>query len=175
MSQGFVVPALRHLAHRAALPAASVALFAVPALAAAAPLAQLSRTTVQFGFVAHLTTSQVQPVFVTNVGDAALDIAGFDLSGATPGAFNVAGTCVAPLTLAPGARCRIDLTMAPPSAIAPGGPVTGTLTLRTSTGPADVALRGAVDPGFEYVAFSTNPAYVDFAPQPVGTPASASD
>ena len=174
MSQALVVPTIRNHARRIAAVAAFAALGVLSTLADAAALAQLSRATVQFGFVPHLTTSQVQPVFVTNVGDAPLDLAGLDVSGANPGAFSVAGTCAPPSTLAPGGRCRIDLTMTPPGTVIEAASVSATLTLRSASGNTDIALRGAVDPGFEYLAFTTNPAYVDFAPQPVGTAASTS-
>lgn len=84
--------------------------------ARAGPALELSRSAVAFGYVSRNTTSPVQPVFVTNIGDAPLTVSAVTLGGWKPGEFAVAGTCSAPLTLAPADRCRIDATMNPSSA-----------------------------------------------------------
>src|SRR5205085_4271285 len=77
--------------------------------ASAAAVANLSRTTVDFNEVPAIA-AHVQPVFVTNVGDAPLNISAVALTGANAPDFLLGGTCVAQTTLAPGGRCRIDIT-----------------------------------------------------------------
>jgi hypothetical protein len=66
--------------------------------AAAGPVANFSRTFVGFSFVppsAHI----VQPVFVTNTGDAPLNISAISLTGVNSAEFTLGGTCVAPIAL----------------------------------------------------------------------------
>jgi len=94
---------------------------ALPAVDAA-PIAHLSRTRVDFGYVSRNTTSPTQPVFVTNTGDAPLAISAIALGGWKPGEFRLSGTCAVPLSLAPGQSCRIDTAMAPTG---PGGTPAG--------------------------------------------------
>jgi hypothetical protein len=171
MSRDFVAPSFRHVVRALTCAALASACLAAATPACAGAIAVLSRTAVQFGFVPRGLDSQVQPVFVTNTGDAALDIATLDLSGPAAGAFRLAGTCTPGISLAPLARCRIDLTMTPPLALGFGAPVIATLTLHANTGPVDVTLRGAVDPGYGDLAFTTSPAYLDIAAQAVGTAA----
>ena len=72
----------------------------------AAPVADLSRTSVAFPRGGPNIDFGVQPVFVTNIGDAPLVISGAVLGGSNPSEFRVAGTCTPAVTLAPNGRCR---------------------------------------------------------------------
>jgi hypothetical protein len=74
----------------------------LPAGTAAGEAVQhLSRATVPFGYISQGFTSQVQPVFVTNTGDAPLTISALTLEGPQAGNFAIAasGTCAPPITL----------------------------------------------------------------------------
>ena len=169
MSEVPVAPAVRRAARRIALLAACAGLLAAATFAAAAPVAQVSRASVQFGFVEKGAVSPVQPVFVTNTGDASLTIAASNVAGAQAAAYTVAGTCGPPATLAPGGRCRIDLTVSPPFTLGPGAPLNATLTLQSDAGAVDIVLHAAVDPGFTEPPFVSAPAYLDFPAQAVGS------
>jgi hypothetical protein len=137
-------------------------------LAAAAPAIDLSRSSVDFGYVARGTVSPVQPVFVTNTGDAPLAVSAVTLGGSNPGEFAVAGTCAPPLSLPPGQRCRVDVTMNPSG---PRGSVAlANVSIQSNAAPgsAAIALNGAVDPVLTSAIFVPTPEWVDFPPQPVG-------
>lgn len=145
---------------------------ALPAVDAA-PIAHLSRTRVDFGYVSRNTTSPTQPVFVTNTGDAPLAIAAIALGGWKPGEFGLSGTCAAPLSLAPGQSCRIDTAMAPTG---PGGAPAGadvSVQSNDATSPATIALAGTVDPVLTTPIFVPSPEWLDFPPQSVGTTSGA--
>jgi hypothetical protein len=141
--------------------------------ATAAPEAELSRAAIIFGRVPAEVLSTVQPVFVTNTGDAPLHISGLALSGPNVAEFSVAGTCGPPVALAPGARCRLDFRMRFPSVVT--GIRTATATLQTDASPAPpaIALQGIDDEGPGYLPNDPTPDWIDFPPQPVGTAAVA--
>lgn len=142
---------------------------AAPTLAA--PVLDLSRDAVAFGYVSRGTTSPVQPVFVTNTGDAPLSLSAVTLGGLKPEEFSVSGTCNAPRTLAPGERCRIDTTMNP--AGARGRPAFAEVAIQSDATPARtvVSLTGTVDPVLDTPIFVPSPAWLDFAAQPVNVAA----
>jgi hypothetical protein len=79
-----------------AFAAALLAMLAPDAFAGAT--ANLSRTTVAFAWIGDFV-SVTQPVFVTNVGDAPLNISGIVVGGPNPGDFLLGGTCTTPITL----------------------------------------------------------------------------
>ena len=83
------------------------------ATAQAAPVAQPSRSVVEFGFISPGIASPPQPVFVTNTGDAPLAISALAKSGPQADDFALGGTCSVPASLAPAARCRIEIVMTP--------------------------------------------------------------
>jgi len=137
--------------------------------AAAAPMANVSRTLVTFGTV-PLFSNQVQPVFVTNTGDAPLNISSISLTGANVADFGLGGTCAAPITLpAGGGRCRIDVTS---NARTGGNPTfrEATLTIQSDASPtaATVGVSAiASGGGASFLA----PSWVDFPAQAVGVSA----
>jgi len=88
----------------------------------AAPVASLSRTSVDFGKVNLNTNSATQTVTLTNTGDGTLSIASIVVAGT--GFTRLAGACGT--TLAPAGTCLISLRFNPP---APIGVRTGSVTL----------------------------------------------
>ena len=168
--------------HRSWIGIASAAAFGVllPLVSlrvSAAPLAELSRTQVTFGRVAPMAQSHVQPVFVTNTGDAPLNISGISVTGNDAASFAVAGTCNAPMVLAPGARCHIDITMDAQLGAHHAIDVylvaaSVTLQSDSSPPPATIGVQGTVDI-YDGNGFLTTPDWIDFVPQPVGTSSSS--
>ena len=136
-------------------------------VASAAPALDLSRSAIAFGYVSRNTTSPVQPVFVTNTGDAPLTVSAVTLGGWKPGEFAVAGTCSAPLTLAPGDRCRIDATMNPSGARGSNATAEVAIQSNAQPGSAVVVLSGSVDPVLSGPIFVPSPGWLDFPAQPV--------
>jgi hypothetical protein len=138
--------------------------------AAAGPVANFSRTLVSFSFVppfAHI----VQPVFVTNTGDAPLNVSAISLTGVNSADFTFGGTCVAPIALpAGGGRCRIDVA----TNLAMSGPLgrAATLTVQSDAFPAaaTIGVSAIADDAAPYVSL-LSPSWIDFPPQPVGTSA----
>ncbi len=154
-----------------------LAVSAVPALAG--PIASLSRTIVAFDHIGVQRPSSVQPVFVTNTGDAPLTISGLTIGARSPApaaAFIVAGTCTPPLTLPPNARCRVDLTVydANETFYVGGYSSHATFSLQSdSSVPApDVALTtfSVFDLG-AFEAPRPTPEWIDFPALPLGAPA----
>jgi hypothetical protein len=142
---------------------------AVSVGAAAAPVANLSRTQVSFGKTPVLV-GIVQPVFVTNTGDAPLTISGISLTGTNATDFIVGGTCVAPLTLVPAGRCRIEIT-SNLAFLGPGGRV-ATLTVQSDSSPppASVTISAILNTEIGH-GLLTTPDWIDFPNQAVGTSA----
>ena len=138
--------------------------------AVAAAIQQLSRTVVAFAYVSQGFTSPVQPVFVTNTGDAPLTIGALTLEGSQPGDFGIAtsGTCTPPIALGPGERCRIDLVMTP---VSPRNrSVSASVFVHTTAtlGSTEITLTGTVDPALSGAILVPAPAFLDFQPQAVG-------
>jgi hypothetical protein len=140
----------------------------VPASALAAPSLDLSRTTILFGRIAF-QVDHVQPFFIANVGDAPLNLSGLTLGGANPADFRLGGTCAVPSVLAPGDRCRVDVTanLQPPNL---SGNRFANVTVQTDSalGPNLVGLnaQGAADATHGAYA---DPPWIDFGYQAVGT------
>ncbi len=139
--------------------------------ALAAPVAQFSRTAVQFGYVSQGVASPVQPVFVTNTGDAALVISEATITGPQAADFTSGGTCSVPITLQPHGRCRIDLVMKPFTQR--GRPTATTLTVHSNGAPpsTDIALSGRVDPVLSNAILVPAPSWIDFPAQRPGSTA----
>ena len=81
---------------------------------ASAPAVSLSPTSLSFGNQEVNTTSAVQPVTLTNSGNAALTIHSIGLSGPNSADFHKQQTCPSgSSTLAAGASCTISVTFTP--------------------------------------------------------------
>jgi hypothetical protein len=148
--------------------AAALLLFAAApvSVASAAPVATFSRQEVDFSRVPSDADSPVQAVFVTNTGDAPLNISGTSITGNDPSSFRVAGTCMAPLILPPNSRCRLELTM--------HGNGNGTrqaifaLISDSLPQPATIDLRGLLDFFFQKWRLSRSVDWFDFPATPIG-------
>jgi hypothetical protein len=139
--------------------------------AAAAPQLQLSRTTIDFGLIGSGVRSSAQPVFVMNTGDAPLVLSAIGLSGAQASDFHVDTTCIPPVTLPPGARCRLDMTVQ----LASTNPLTRVAALiieSDALAPTNIALRATYESDISS-GFVPAPAFVDFIDVPVGSSATA--
>jgi hypothetical protein len=129
-----------------------------------APLLDVSRTTIDFGRDAG-GAEFVQPLFLTNVGDAPLSFSGFPITGKDLLDYRVGGTCTVGSVLRPGDRCRLDVIGAPGTS-----PSSATLTLQSDSagGPVSVALIAT--PSFDITrGLYATPPWIDFDHQPVGT------
>jgi hypothetical protein len=112
-------------------------------LNAAATLATIFPTSLQFGKQTAGTTSAAQSVFLQNTGNTNLTFT-TPLSGANPNAFQATNSCSGVIT--PGTFCFVSVTFTPPTA---PGPFFATLTIQSAaTGaPQAVALSGTGIPG----------------------------
>jgi hypothetical protein len=137
-------------------------------VAAAAPLLNLSRTSVSFGRIPPAVTSEIQAVFLTNVGDAPLTISGFVFGGINPADYLRGGTCSLPAVLPVGARCRVEIT-ATISATS-----SATLTVQSNSSPpaTPISLSAIATPGNDIARgiFAT-PSWIDLDHQPIGVAA----
>ncbi len=107
-------------------------------IAAAAPMASLSATTLSFGSVLEGSSSARQTVTLTNTGSAALAV----VSVTATSSYSQTTDC--PATLATGAICHINVTFTPTAA----GILPGSITLTTNaTGsPQIITLTGCGTP-----------------------------
>lgn len=133
----------------------------------AGPVLELSRSKIDWGYVKAGTPNDIQPVFVSNTGDASLAIAAISLQQDYPGTFKVGGTCQAGQTLRPSDRCRLDIDLT--LQMATDQP-TGALTISSIAGAAIVKLTGVSVlqqfPG--YIPPNFVPDYLDFGAQVMG-------
>jgi hypothetical protein len=106
--------------------------FLVKWAGAALPYASLNPLSINFGDQALNTTSALQAVTLTNLGDAPLEITGINSAGQ----FVQSHTCGA--TLAAGQNCTISVTFQPTAT----GIQTGSLTVVDSVGTQTVTLTG---------------------------------
>src|SRR5215472_4488721 len=120
---------------RARILAVSLAICALAVSANAAPIANLSPTSLTFGNQMVGTSSAAQYITLNNAGNATLT---FSASFTGDYAFAGSGTCGS--SVAPGASCTISVKFTPTAA----GSRTGTLTLtdNASGSPQKVALAG---------------------------------
>ena len=137
--------------------------------AAAAPVISLSRTQIDFGRIPSQIASSVQPVFVTNTGDAPLTVRALTIGGQNASDFSASGTCTTPIVLAPGARCRIDLTLY--AGFSTARPLATLDVDSDATLPAPtVRLSATLDNGSLYLGPpDPTPDWLDFSAQAVGT------
>lgn len=134
--------------------------------ATASPVANFSRTSIRFDNVAPFEGT-VQPVFLTNTGDAPLHVSAVALGGANASQFTLGGTCSAAVALvAGGGRCRIEVISAVTSGLGPATrSATVLVTSDAATDPATITISANVSGGHEPLL---RPNWLDFAPQPVG-------
>lgn len=134
----------------------------------AAPLLDVSRTLVRF-HNADAHERLVQPVFLTNVGDAPLILTAFTLSGTNAAEFILGGTCGPPITLAAGGgRCRLELASDFLSAPFAGKSATLVITSNSAVDPGPISVTGTYSAGHQPIL---TPNWLDFAPQAVATSA----
>ena len=138
-------------------------LASVAGAASGAPLLDVSRTAISFGRDAE-GVEFVQPLFLTNVGDAALTLSGFPITGINQFDYHVGGPCVVAPVLVPGGRCRLEVT----GALSPRSSATLTIQSDSVAGPVAVSLSGTPSSDIDRGVFATPP-WIDFDPQPVGT------
>ncbi|MCC7040323.1 MAG: choice-of-anchor D domain-containing protein [Burkholderiales bacterium] len=138
--------------------------------APAQPALDVSTTYLGFGRVSLNTTSPIQPLFVMNVGDAAMMLHAITLGGDYPELFAVGGTCAETQQLAPRARCRIDVAFRPTVA----GQRNATLSIVTdaASAPLVVALSGLGNGSIGMTATpNPNPDWIDFGSVALGASA----
>jgi hypothetical protein len=111
---------------------------AATAPVAAAPVATLSTTSVNFGNQKVGTTSAAKTVTLTNTGGGTLTIGSLAMGGTNPGDFARSGTCAVGTALAAGQSCTVVHTFTPSAA----NSRSATVTAATSVGNAAVGLSG---------------------------------
>lgn len=143
-------------------------LVVVTTVVGGAPLLDASRTSIDYGRTASGVES-LQPVFLTNVGDAPLSLSAFTLTGPSASDLRTSGTCAVPSVLAPGGRCRLDVIANLTSSAS-----TARLAIESdaANGPFAVQLLGVLSPDLQ-VGLYAEPGWVDFDPQEVGTTSAA--
>lgn len=132
-------------------------------VAAGAPLLDVSRTSISFGRDAE-GVEFVQPLFLTNVGDAPLTLSGFPITGKNQSDYRVGGPCTTASPLAPGNRCRLDVI----GALNLMSSATLTIQSDSAAGSVAVALSGTPSSDIVRGVFATPP-WIDFDRQPLGT------
>jgi hypothetical protein len=151
---------------RSAAGAATLCAFLLAAAAgaaSAAPVLDVSRTSVSFGRDAE-GVEFVQPLFLTNVGDGALTFSGFPIAGKNPSDYRVGGPCTETPMLFPGARCRLDVI----GALSIFSSATLTIQSTAINGAVVVSLSGTPSSDIARGIYATPP-WIDFDHQPVGT------
>ena len=130
------------------------------------PVINLSPNPVTFADQGVGTTSPSQFVTVSNTGNANLVVSGVSTTGGNAGDFpvNGTGTCVFPISLAPGSSCTVGVAFSPSAA----GARTTTLSFSDNApaSPQGVTLNGN---GVTGAAISIAPPSVAFGNQAVGT------
>lgn len=107
---------------------------------AAAPIASLSTTALDFGTQQVGTSSGPQTVTVTNTGTATLSISTVSTTGANPGDFILSANTCTGANLAPGATCTVNVSFTPTAANARSANLT--FVDNASNSPQNVALTG---------------------------------
>jgi len=146
---------------------------AIPA-ASAGPVLHVSRSSVDFSHVAANFASPVQPVFITNTGDAVLNLSQLSISGPQAAEFTLAGTCGTPSSLAPGEDCRIDLVMKKTTTQTVLTAESAALAIQSDASPTTktITLTGVIDPHYGAVPFIVPaPPFVNFGNQEVASTA----
>jgi hypothetical protein len=106
----------------------------------AAPVAALSVSSTGVSFAAPIQTAAatLQPIVLTNGGQANLILQAPSLAGTAAGDFNLAGACAQATSLAPGAQCELQVSFRPTAA----GVRTAQLQLAWDGGATSIALTG---------------------------------
>jgi hypothetical protein len=126
-------------------------------IAPAAPVAQVTPSSLNFGSVVSGSTSAVQAVTVTNTGNAALTINSIAIAGTNPSDFAETNTCG--VTLSSGASCTVSVSFTPASAA--GFSATLSIADNAAGSPQTVALSGtgtAPTTPSDFAVSSTTPA-----------------
>ncbi len=148
-------------------------MLALASVAHAGPVLHVSRTTVHFGYMMPGFRGDVEPVFVTNTGDAPLTLSALTLGGGSPQYFQVVGgTCQIGTPIAPGDRCRIDLEAFKANPLFGTAEHGATLSITGDGMPASTLIGlGMIEHGTQFVARHPDftPDWLDFPPQAVGT------
>ncbi len=131
---------------------------------APAPVVSLLPTTLTFGSQNVGSTSAVQPVTLTNTGNAALTITGISIAGANSGDFAQTNDC--PESLAATANCTMSVTFTPTATGARAANVS--IADNASGSPQTAGLTGTGAPANTPIA-TFNPASLTFASQNIGT------
>lgn len=140
---------------------------------AAAPLVQVSPTTLMFGATVVGAASGSQPVTLQNRGSAVLDVTAIAITGTNAADFTVAGagtTCpITGGTVAAGGQCTVAVQFAPQSV---GSSKTAVLTLTDSATPSPqtVTLTGIAT---SVPSLTASPSNLAFGSQSAGTASAA--
>jgi hypothetical protein len=130
------------------------------------PTPSLAPASAAFGSQVVYSTSAPKSLVLSNVGGSAFSITGFTLAGATPAAFNRAGSCAIGTTLGAAASCTIQLTFSPVAIGAHGA----TLDVALSSGSVpQVALSGTGIASPTPPALNVSPSALTFGDQVAGT------
>lgn len=108
----------------------------------------------------------MQPLFLTNVGDAPLAFAAFAITGKDQADYRVAGPCTSSQVLVPGGRCRLDVVGNPNTS-----PSSATLTIQSISAGGTIQVALSATPSFDITrGLYATPPWIDFDHyQPVGT------
>jgi hypothetical protein len=152
--------------HRSARGAAwlcALLLASAAGVASGAAVLDVSRTVVSFGRDAE-GVEFVQPLFLTNVGDAPIAFSGFPITGKSASEYTVGGPCSASAVLLPGGRCRLDIVARP------GLDSSATLTIQSDAANGAVAVALSATPSSDIArGVYATPPWIDFDRQPLGT------
>jgi hypothetical protein len=149
----------------------------LPAAALAGPVLHASRTIVDFGYTRPGDANDVQPVFITNTGDAPLTLTAITLGGLFPTNYRVGGTCQVAVPVAPNNRCRLDVEVFISEPTQGARPHPATLTIGSDGTPTSLSIAlqsyelGRPSEGNPAAHPDFTPDWIDFAPQALGTPA----
>ena len=141
-----------------------------PAAGTPAPAAKLTTATLAFPSQVIGTTSATMSATLTNSGTANLVLSAVALGGANPGDFTRAGSCAAPLTLAPAQSCTIDAAFKPGALGARSATVTLTHNASPNTSTVTLSGNGLSAPAPAAALSATT---LSFGNQTVGTTSAA--
>ena len=154
----------------------AVVMWCLPAAALSGPVLDASRTTVDFGYTRPGDANDVQPVFITNTGDAPLTLTAITLGGFNQTNYRVGGTCQVAVPVAPNDRCRLDVEVFISAPREGARPHPATLTIDSDGTPTSLSIAlqsyelGRPSEGNPAAHPDFTPDWFDFAPQALGTP-----
>ena len=153
----------------------AVVMWCLPAAALSGPVLDASRTTVDFGYTRPGDANDVQPVFITNTGDAPLTLTAITLGGFNQTNYRVGGTCQVAVPVAPNDRCRLDVEVFISVPREGARPHRATLTIDSDGTPTSLSIAlqsyelGRPSEGNPAAHPDFTPDWFDFAPQALGT------